>query len=315
MIADAGSVCVMQRRSWFVGLAIALQAAVAVSLLMIGPGDSTTRAPVIVVGPSVVAPLVAERANAVQQQPFDAWAETSADSAQRALVEGRAVAMLEIDLAADQDTVTLAGGNGAALDRALIDQTTSLEATYGRDVVVQRADGPDQDRRIAYILVGISIVLGFAASFVSWWIRGPADSDRLSLVTRLGRQGAFALAVGVGAALVGGIGWLALGAVLSLTASLVSSALMAVFDLPGLLIATTVFIVVAAPLGTFTHPLLLHGPWAAVTPFLPHGAGLHIAQSLALGGTGQLRSWLVLGCYVVVPAVALMSARRTRPAS
>lgn len=318
----------MRRGSVLLLVALAVQIAVGASLLEDGRARPD-RAPVMIVGPDVVAPVVARRANSMAGAPFQAIASTSADAGSRALAEGEVVAVLVIDLSADEDVLRLASTNGADLDAGLASEVRAVEAALGRRLDLEQISVSSLDRRAPYVVAAGCVVLGLVASAVSCFVRGPADLAVRELAARLRRHLAFAALVG--AAVVAGVwsagggttagrsvaAWFALGLLLTLSASVSSSALMALAGVGGVVAASTLFAVTAAPLARLQHPLLLDDPWALITSWLPHGAGLDLAQALAVDGAGSVRSWTVLMAYLAVSTVVLLVAQRerTRPIS
>jgi hypothetical protein len=105
--------------------------------------------------------------------------------------------------------------------------------------------------------------------------------------------------------------WWLLAALTILAGAMTTQALLSVFGVDGLGVATTVLVLAAAPLVTLVHPLLLPEPWATITPWLPHGAALEAGTSLGyFGGEQVLRPSLVLVAWSVISVIPNVASRR-----
>ncbi|MFT4265487.1 MAG: hypothetical protein QM572_19055 [Nocardioides sp.] len=289
-------------------LLLILAAAAAAVLAWAVPSSRPVEARLVIVGPAVVSTSLVEQADPAV---FDAWAGTSASAALDAVRRGRADAAVVIDLTADTDTLYLSDASGSTGRRALTAAVGEVSGSLGRGVDVERVPIP-HDRRTPYVVVLAALVLGFLAAIVATWLRGTFEP------TFRAGTGRFVVFCGVGAVAglaCAGLGWTAVPLVTALVvaAALTTTALEALLDLGGIAASGILFLLVAGPLGRFTPTLLVPQPWHAVTPWLPHGAGLALADDIVLfGGAGAARDWAVVAVWVALSVLTLSVARNRR---
>jgi hypothetical protein len=313
----------MRRRQVLAVVLVALlQLVVVVTLALAGPDEDTHRAPVRVVAPPVVGASLVERAAALPGRPVEVLTLPSRADAVDSVRSGRSVAAIVVDLRRTTDSVLVAGANGEDLNRALQEQIAAVEASYGRRItvrdVVPARDG-DAGHRHVFGFAAVCMLLGLLSAVVITWQRGPRAVTLVRGVLRLlvnALVGVVAGAVLAGAAVqvYDGTGfwrWWLLAALTILAGAMTTQALLSVFGVYGLGVATTVLVLAAAPLVTLVHPLLLPEPWATITPWLPHGAALEAGTSLAyFGGEQVLRPLLVLVAWSVISVITNVASRR-----
>jgi hypothetical protein len=304
-----------------VGVLGMLQLVVLVSLALAGPSDHPHRAPFRIAAPAVVATVMVERVNALPDASMDAQAVATPADARRSVERGRSVAAIVVDLRVDKDTLYLAGANGSALNREILKIVEDLETPFGRSVVVRDLvpAEPGPGRASVYALAGLVVVLGFVVAVVITWLDGPvppnvrAGARRLTMIA--GISAVVGGVLGVAAALLDAgalTTWWFLAAVVVLVCALTTLALESVFGVVGIGIASTLFVLTAAPLLSLTHPLMLPEPWATLTSWLPHGAALEAAMGEAYFGGPELRPLLVLGVWGALSVMTMLVARRER---
>lgn len=300
-----------------------LQVVVLVTLALAGPDDVTHRAPVRVVAPAVVAASLVDQANEMDGRPVVASGLSSAADARASVRSGRSVAAVVVDLSREQDVLYVASANGDELNRALVRQVQQVEASFGRSSQVRDlvpARQGDSGHRLVYGLTGLAVAAGLMTAVVITWLRGPRTATLAGGVRRLGVIAGVAVVVGgvlgglAAAVYDTGLGtWWLVVTLTILASSTTTFALEALFGVVGIGIATTLLVLAAAPLVTLTHPLLLPEPWAAITPWLPHGAALAAGTSQAyFGGDQVLRPVLVLVTWSAVSLLTTVDARRER---
>ena len=298
--------------------ALLLQVAVVVAV-SVGTSDRPRAAPVDVVAPPIVAPALADRAQAQSGGPLAATV-TDRATALSDLDDGTVVAVVLVDLTADRDRLLLSSSNGAALDRGVTRAARQASQALGRTLAVEHRDVGGPDRRVPFLVVAAALVGGFAVAGVTTWLRGSADSFAAG-ARRWTRFAAVSLAAGLvaggvaalcGAGTSSVLGWAAVVALLVLVASTFTNALSGLWGLGGLAAASALFGVTAVSVLTLTSPYLLTGPWAVADPWLAHGAGLRIAESVAVGGLGPARSWAVLVAWAGLAALTASVARAAR---
>jgi hypothetical protein len=301
-----------------VGLGL-LQLVVLVTLAFAGPADEPHRAAVRVVAPPVVATAVVNRANAMAE------ALGTAAEARRSVRHGHSVAAVVVDLAASTDTLYVASANGTDLNRAVRRQIDAVERSFGRRLVVRDlvpARSGDGGARGVYAITGASVVIGFLIAIVITWRRGPVAPTLATGVARLTVVAALSVAVGLTAGVAaalrydgGFLHWSLIAALTVLAGTTTTLALESLIGVYGIGVATTLFVISAAPLVRLTSPLLLPAPWATITPWLPHGASLAAGRGQAYFGGPDVRPLLVLTVWVAVSVMTMAIARRERPAS
>jgi len=302
-------------------LMVQLAACLAVLLVPLEPALHS--APVTISGPPVVTSALADQANAHADHPLDAGTAVTADDAREDVEQGRAVAAVAIDLRHDRTTVFVSSAQGEALGVAVTALVRATAEPFASTVVVEDVAplpaGSSGQSGLRLVVVS-SVALGLGIAVALTWRRGPvADTwaealGRMGAAGGIGAGGALAIATFAAHQAGGGVGgwWL----VVWLTAVATSAATLALEGLLGVAgigLATTVFVVTAAPLARVEHPLMLPAPWGPVTPWLPHGAGLDAARQVAwFGGAGAARPIAVLVSWLVVSCVVLAVARRER---
>ena len=298
----------------------ALQLLVLVSLAFAGPTEQPQDAPIRINAPNVVSTFLIDRVEALPGDPLDAQALATPAAARRSVEKGRSVAAVVVDLKSEQDTLYVAGANGAALNRDVLEIVEELEAQFGRSAVVRDlVPAEEGGRGTVYALAGVPVVSGFIVAVVITWLGGPvprtmrAGARRIVVVAAIavvggGVFGIVAHALGAGEVVTW---WLLAAAVLQVCA-MTTLALESVFGVMGIGAASALFVLTAAPLLRLTHPLLLPEPWATLTPWLPHGASLEMATGEAYFGGSDLRPMLVLAVWGALAVVTMIDARRER---
>jgi len=299
-----------------------LQVVVFISLALAGPDDKPHGAPIRVVAPPVVATAVVDRANAMTGRPVDAQALQTEAEARQSVKGGRSVAAVVVDLRKDSDDVYVAGANGEVFNRVVVEEIKQFERSFGRTVVVRdlapARDG-DAGARGVYLLVGVSILLGFVGPIVITWVRGPVAQTlrrgllRLSITT--GSSIAVGLIIGAFAATRydGDLAtWWLISGLTTLAVATITMALEGVFGVVGIGASATVFVLTGAPLVRLTHPLLLPEPWSTITPWLPHGAAIEAGRAQAYFGGAAGRPLLTLVIWTMLAVMTLAVARRER---
>lgn len=314
----------MGRRRIAAGIALGVvQVIVIVSLALAGPDDKTHGAPIRIVAPPVVATSLVEAANGAAGRPFEAGALATAEEARDSVRAGRSVAAVVVDLAQQHDVLYVASANGTALNRVIEREVDAFEGAFGRTAVVRDlvpAKAGDAGHRHVYGLAGLSVLVGLLIAIVVTWRHG---SRAQTLIEGTRRFIATSLAAVVLGGLIGafyanyydtglGVWWLVTSLTI-LAATGTTLALQSLFGVLGIGVATTFIVLTAAPLARLVHPLMLPQPWAAITPWLPHGAALEAGASHAyFGGDQVVRPLLILAAWTVLSLLTMVVARRER---
>lgn len=305
-----------------IGLGV-LQVVVVVSLALAGPDDATHRAPIGISAPPVVASTVLKIIDAEPGRPVVARAIATAAAARASVQDGSVVAAVVVDLSSETDILYIASARGTWLNSAVERQVSAIEGPLGRRVEVRDlvpARAGDAGARGVFAIVGVLVILAFAVPIVVTWLRGPVAPTfglgvlRLAVVS--GSSGALGLvAAMVAAGRYGGDvpGWWLIGTLTVLAGATTTMALQSLFGVVGIGIASTVFVLAAAPLVRVSSPLLLPEPWAFITPWLPHGAALDAGINQAyFGGGNLLPPMLVLLAWTALSVLTMVVSRRER---
>jgi hypothetical protein len=202
-------------------------------------------------------------------------------------------------------------------------RVATMEGGYGRTlrvVQVQPTRNPDVGREVGYLLTGLWIVAGFLCAAVLTLVRGPvARSFELAVARVVGLAAASVVVAGVIAAVASAASagsplplW-GLGAATTLAAAWTTLAFEAMARLAGLALATTLFLLLAAPLFALDDPRLLPWPWSPVTPWTLHGSALGVAERIIhFDAAPVLRHLCTLLAWIVLPLLTLALSRRER---
>jgi hypothetical protein len=305
---------------------VAIEALVLVSQL--GRSPFPHRVPLGIAAPAVVGSSLASSADALPGHPFAAQVLDYADAAaafgaaRAAVRDGTSFAAVALDLTAETDTLFVSTVADAELNRAVRVRVAAVEGGWGRRLRVASVP-PSRNgqvsRAAAYVLTALWVVLGFACTAGLTLARGPvAATFRLATARVVG----LALACFGLSLVVAGLSWVfwgvfgtmwILGAATMLGAAWTTLALESLAQLAGIGAATTLFVLLAAPLFGLGDPRLLPQPWAAVTPWTLHGAALDVANRLLhFDAAPVLRALCVLAAWIWLPLLTMAVARRER---
>ncbi|WP_133059054.1 MULTISPECIES: DUF4185 domain-containing protein [unclassified Nocardioides] len=319
----------MTRRQWaaeYTVLACLLVlAAQTVALLTLTQREDAGRphqAPIVVTAPAVVAQSLADQADAMPDEPFDAsWTE-DVDEARAAVRDGAAVAAVLVDLRTTHDVVLVNARNDRDLNRAVADRLTSIGTARERTTEVQEIapsadDDPAGRVRVFVLLCGL---FGFGAVVAISLVRGPFARTAGLGVLRIGGLGVVSLGAAsvlqlLPATALGGNdpAVIALGAGYGLTLGVITLAVEALAGLVGLAAVAATYFVLATPLLSGTSPYLLPPPWATLSPWSPTGAMQAAVADVAYFDPGRsTRSILLVAAWALLAVVVLLLARQFR---
>ncbi|WP_199588967.1 DUF3533 domain-containing protein [Blastococcus sp. TF02A-26] len=274
--------------------------------------------------PADAAGDVVDALNGIDGSPLDARAVAD-EAAGRDLLADREVDGVLLLGAGTEDRLLVAGAEGGALGTALETVLERVDATQQRTVTTEDVlPADEQDTRGLspfYLAVGW-VVGGYLVAAIIGVASGPATTARAA-AGRLGGLAAYAVASGVGGALVAGplLGALdgpfpalsALGALVVFGVGVFTMALQGVLGLVGVGVAILLFVVLGNPSAGGAYPGPLLPPfWAAIGPWLPPGAGTDAVRALVyFDGTGAGQGVLVLAGYAVAGVLgSLLAAGR-----
>jgi len=289
------------------------------------------RIPVAVVAPEQVSAQLVQALDDADGEPVAATAVEDVAAARRLLERGEISGALVVDPAGTQDTLLVAGGGGVAMTTAVQRIFTGAEAVQQRtlavDDVVPPQSGDPQGNSAFYVVVG-AVLAGYLLAAVLGMAKGARPATFRRTLWRLGATVPYALAVGLGIAIVTGP---VLGAItghfaavfgiatlLVLSAATVTMSFQVLFGIFGIAATILTFVVVGNPSAGGAYPYELLPPfWRAVGPWLPNGAGVDALRgAVYFGGTGTAAAvwivvaWVAAGAVLTVLAARIVHRRR-----
>lgn len=192
-------------------------------------------------------------------------------------------------------------------------------------VVVQVHPLPSGDASgtVSFLVVMTLIIGGYLSSTIAMAFGGQG--------TRRRRLASLALAAVIGALLTDTLAGPVLGAVptskflvlwglfilVMMSVAFATAALQTVLGAAGTLVVVVVFVIFGAPASGGTVPTdYLPAIWRIFGPYLPAGAGTTaVRNTIYFDGNGIATSLIVLACYLVLGAVAVIGIRQRRPPS
>lgn len=264
--------------------------------------------------PASVAEQTAQQLNALSGRPLDARVSPSESDARSDLADRDVAGVLLIG-ADDTDELLVAGAAGGALSEALSQVATSVGAEQSRSVKVSDvipADDHDARGLSAFYLAVGWVVGGYLASAILGITAGAKPADRSRASARLIGLAAYAVASGLGGALVaevmlnafsGGFWALAgLGALTVFGVGAFSMAIQVWLGVIGIGVAILLFVVLGNPSAGGAYPAeLLPSFWGTIGPWLPPGAATDAIRGIIyFDNAGVGSSILVLGAYAVL---------------
>lgn len=264
---------------------------------------------VLVQGPAVVAQEIVTEVDRLAGRPLRAQVLPAGADPEGPVRDGEAAGALVVDITSTHDVLYLSSVADPELTRVLrvFAQRvgTPLDRPHVTHVVAPQAH-PGVTRATLTLAVACWLLGGFLLAVVlalarPGWSLGRRAGALLSGVALL------SLLVGAMVSVRGGsfgVSW-ALGAVAMSTTAATTSAVMVLLGLVGTSVASTVLVLLSAPLFSGHDPRLLPTPWRQVVPWTPHGAASDLASAFTwYDGQDVARPLLVLGCYLLVGLVA-----------
>ncbi|CAN5538846.1 DUF3533 domain-containing protein [soil metagenome] len=292
--------------------------------------------PVAVVAPEQVSQSVVERLNALAGQPITASAAVDEQAARDALRTATTSAVYVVDPAGTDDRLLIASAGGTSVSGAVEQIFDKVAQAEGRSIAVD--DVVPLEPGDARGLSGFYLVIGWAVGgylFASMLgiAKGARPATFPRAVWRLGATVPYALASGIGGAVVAGpvLGALTghlwalagVGTLVVLAAATVTMAFQMLFGTLGIGLTVIVFVILGNPsAGGAYQPALLPTFWRVLHSVLPNGAGTDAVRRIVyfgaegIGGPiAVLIVWSVAGIVLTLGASALVSRRRARAAA
>src|SRR3954454_8420481 len=282
--------------------------------------------------PAGTAQQVAQQLYALAGDPLDVRVATS-ERAARAQLADREVDGVLLLGTGTQDTLLVAGAEGGAVSSALTSLFTQVDAAQQRTLTTQDAipagSGDARGLSAFYLAVGW-VVGGYLVAAIIGVSNGSVPGTRTRAAVRLGALAVYALASGIGGAVLTGpvLGvfsghvWplAAFGALVVFAVGAFTMALQVWTGLLGIGLAILIFVVLGNPSAGGAYPAPLVAPfWASIGPWLPPGAATDAVRGIVyFDGAGAGRAVLVLATYAVVGLVLTLvgaGRRSSAPAS
>jgi hypothetical protein len=279
--------------------------------------------------PAAQAAKISAQLAALEGSPLDPRVVTDAAEARRQVVSGKLSAALVVDVASTQDTLLIASGGGSSLATAIETVLTGVEQHQQRTVqvtdVVPLESGDARGLSGFYLVIGW-LVGGYLVASLLGVAKGARPANRRRALIRLGSTVPYAIASGIGGALVVDQGFGALtghfwalaglGTLLVLSAATVTMAFQVLFGTIGIGLTVLLFVVLGNPsAGGAYQTELLPGLWRAIGPHIPNGAGTDAVRQVVYFNARVGHQVLLIGAYAVLGAVVtVLAARRTSSA-
>jgi hypothetical protein len=264
---------------------------------------------------------VVDRLEGIDGDPLDARAVGSEADARRLLADREVDGVLLLG-AGPADTLLVAGAEGGAVSSALAEVLTRVDAAQHRTLttedVVPAAAADARGLSAFYLAVGW-VVGGYLVAAIIGVSSGSRPLSRARGAVRLGSLAVYALASGIGGALITGpvlgvfeghlLELAAFGALLVFAVGAITMALQVWTGLIGIGLAILLFVILGNPSAGGAYPTPLLPPfWAAIGPWLPPGAGTDAVRGIVyFDGAGVGRACLVLAGYALVGVLATIA--------
>jgi hypothetical protein len=302
---------------------LAVQVIAVVATVALGGRGELQNAPVAITGPPVVAQALATQVDALTGHPVEAVAVASTDEAKRAVVEGRAVAAVDVDVRLDRATVLVASVQGQATVDAIEQVARRVSEPFAAEVAaddVASVPAGSWGRPAMIGAVVFCLLAGFGSAVAVTWLRGPVAGTLRGGVRRAVAASMVAAVVGgvvaaVVSAVVGGsvVDWWVVASLTMLVAHLVTAAFESLWDELGLGLAALTGVLAALPAVRVGDAYLVPDPWRTLDPWLVHGASLQAASRTAwFGGAGIWSPVAVLAAWGAIACLVMIVARRER---
>lgn len=271
--------------------------------------------PFAVAAPAQVAQPVAAKLDGLQGSPLDPRVVADEAAARREVLNRNVYGALVVDPSATTDHLLVAGGGGASAADALIAIVGAAERAQGRTITVQDLapvrPGDARGLSAFYLVVGWC-VSGYLVAAILAISFGAKPSNPRRAFIRIATLTGYAIVAGlIGATIVGpmlgalpgsviGLWWL--GALIVLATGVATFAFQGAAGVIGVGLTILVIVIAGNPSAGGAYPYPLLPPfWRAIGPWLPPGAGVWTARSIAyFGGRNVAGPLLVLGVWAVV---------------
>ncbi|MFT7835886.1 DUF3533 domain-containing protein [Saccharothrix sp. BKS2] len=311
---------------------LALQLGFVLSYIGAFHAPTPHRIPVAVVAPAPVADQLVQRLDALDGEPLRARTADSEDRA-RALILDRTVdAAIVVDTGGTTDTLLVASASGPAVSSTAAQIAQQVETAQNRQVTVEDilppAAGDGRGLSSFYLALGW-IVGGYLAAAIIGLAGGALPVNLHRTLIRLGALALYAVASGLGGALIAGpvldalpghhLRLWAIGALVVFAAAAATVAFQVLLGVVGIGVTILAFVVLGNPSAGGAYPTpLLPAFWRAIGPWLPPGAATTaIRNTVYFSGHATAGPLWTLSAYalggIALAVVATLARRRRAP--
>ncbi|MGW2656173.1 DUF3533 domain-containing protein [Streptomyces sp. NPDC001478] len=282
----------------------------------------------VVAPPQASAQLVTELKD-LPGGPLDPRTVSDPATARQQILDRDLDGALIVDPRGTRDTLLVASGGGTVLAESLnriVKATELSKHRTVRTVDVAPASNEDFDGLSSFYLVVGWCVGGYLCASILAISAGTRPANRQRAVIRTGVMALYAIAGGIGGALIIGPilgalpgsfwGLSGLGALTVFAVGMITLALEALTGIVGIGLAVLIVVIAGNPSAGGAFPLpMLPDFWRAIGPALPPGAGTWTARSIAyFKGNAVTGPLLVLSAWAVAGTlVTLLTAMRRNP--
>lgn len=282
-----------------------------------------TRIPVAVVTSQQFSARTVAALNDLPGHPLNATAVADDATARQLILTRKAAAAFLLGPGGTTDTLLVASGAGPALADAVEQTVTAVETARQRTVkvvdIVPLQSGDGRGLTSFYLVIGW-ILGGYLASAIIGVSRGSRPATGRRAVIRLAAMVPYALASGLGGAVIIGpvlnaltghfLALWAIGSLLVFAAAAVTMAFQALMGVVGIGLAVLFFVVLGNPsAGGPYPPALLPAFWRVIGGALPNGAGTAaVRNTIYFSGQATTAPLLILGGYALAGTLLTLAA-------
>lgn len=283
--------------------------------------------PVAVVAPAQVSGQAVKQLNALKNDPLDARAAATEKQARTLILDRTVDAAVVIDPQGPTDTLLVASAAGPAVSSIAQQIAQTIETDRHRQVTITdiRPPAASDGRGMSsfYLVIGW-IVGGYMAATILGMAGGARPANLHRTVIRLGSLALYAIASGLGGAVIAGplLGALeghfaelwALGALTVLASAATTVAFQVLWGVIGIGVTILLFVVLGNPSAGGAYPDVLLPPfWRAIGRWLPPGAGTTaVRNTVYFSGHAIAQPLWVLAGYAVLGTAAAIAGSALR---
>lgn len=291
---------------------------------------SPHRIPVAVVASDNVAAQIVKQLDGLDGNPVKAAAVADEATARTRIKDRTVDAAFLFNATGTTDKLLVASAGGPSVSLTATQIAQKIEAAQKRTVdvvdILPPANGDGRGMSSFYLVVGW-MVGGYLAAAILGTAGGARPANHRRALIRLGSLAVYAIASGLGGAVIVGpaLGALpghftavwSIGALVVFAAAATTTALQILFGVLGIGVAILLFVVLGNPSAGGAYPSSLLPPfWRAIGQALPPGAGTTMVRNTVyFSGNATTGPLLVLTTYALVGVVISLTGAGIRRGS